>query len=316
MRTTVAVLIWLAFLTTQAATQNIQRRKPGPGTLSVDVDRVNVLFTVSDGRGRFVRNLDQRDFAVYEDDRPQDISNFSTEMNLPLNIAFLIDSSGSVRYKLRFERQAAAKFFSSALRPGKDRVFVMSFDTKPALLQDYTDNPGLLSEALQKIIPGGSTSMYDAVYEAAVHRLAEQPGRRVILILSDGLDNSSHVSLAQALKAAQRNNVTIYAVSTNSIDFSDPREKKTGDANLDELAKETGGRALFPAKVEDLARSFSRVSDELRSQYSLAYGPTNAKRDGTYRRIQIVALRKHYNVRCRRGYYAPVLGMARSGGPS
>jgi VWFA-related protein len=158
--------------------------------------------------------------------------------------------------------------------------------------------------------------MYDAVYEAAVHRLAQQPGRRVILILSDGQDNSSHVSLPQALEAAQKNDVTIYAVSTNSIDFSDPRDKKTGDANLDELAKETGGRALFPAKVEDLARSFSRVSEELRSQYSLAYGPTNAKRDGSYRRIHIVALHKHYNVRCRRGYYAPDLGMARSGGPS
>jgi Ca-activated chloride channel family protein len=316
MRTTVAVLICLAFFTAEAAQQPVQYARLNTDTLSVDVDRVNVLFTVADGRGRFIRNLRRDDFRVFEDDRPQDISNFSTETNLPLNIAFLIDSSGSIRYKLRFERQAAAKFFSSALRPGNDKALVMSFDTKTALLQDYTDNPNLLSQAVQKIIPGGSTSLYDAVFEAAVRRLAEQPGRRVILVLSDGMDNSSHVSLSKTLEAAQKSDVTIYAVSTNGIDTSDPRDKKIGDANLNELAKETGGRALFPSKVEDLGRSFSRVSDELRSQYSLAYGPTNAERDGTYRRIRIVTSHKHYNVTCRRGYYAPVLGMARSGGPS
>jgi Ca-activated chloride channel family protein len=316
MRTTIAVLICLTIFTVEAAQQPHQYSGVTPDTLSVTVDRVNVLFTVADGRGKFVRNLLRDDFRVYEDDRPQDISNFSTETNLPLNIAFLIDSSGSVRDKLHFERQAAAKFFSSALRPGKDKALVMSFDTKTALLQDYTDNPGLLSDALQKIIAGGSTCLYDAVFEAAVRRLAEQPGRRVIVVLSDGMDNSSHISLPKTLEAAQKNNVIIYAVSTNGIDVTDPREQKTGDANLNELAKETGGRALFPSRMADLERSFSRVSDELRSQYSLAYGPTNMKRDGTYRRIRIVALRKRYNVRCRHGYYAPDLGMARSDGPS
>jgi Ca-activated chloride channel family protein len=277
---------------------------------------VNVLFTVADGKGKFVRNLAKSDFRVYEDDHLQDISNFSAETNLPLNIAFLVDSSGSVRDKLRFERQAAAKFFASALRPGKDKAFVMSFDTKTTLLQDYTDNPSLLSGAVQKIIAGGSTSLYDAVLEAAVRRLSGQTGRRVIIVISDGMDNSSHISLAKTLEAVQKSDVILYAISTNSIDMNDPRDKKIGDANLNELAKETGGRALFPSQVKDLERSFSRVSDELRSQYSLAYGPTNAKRDGTYRRIRVVASHKHYDVRCRHGYYAPDLGMARSGGPS
>ena len=287
-----------------------------PDTLSVDVDRVNVLFTVSDGKGRFVRNLTKGDFTVYEDDHPQNISNFSTETNLPLNIAFLIDSSGSVRDKMRFEKQAAARFFAAALRAGKDKAFVMSFDTRTALLQDYTDDPTLLSEAVQKIIPGGSTSLYDAIFEAVVRGLAGQSGRKVIVILSDGLDNTSHISLAKTLEAAQKNDVTIYAISTNGIDASDPRDRKTGDANLDELTKETGGRALFPSKVEALTRSFLRVCDELRSQYSLAYGPTNAKRDGTYRRIRIVAAGKRHTVRCRHGYYAPALGIARTGRPS
>jgi|ERR1041385_5660146 Ca-activated chloride channel family protein len=316
MRTTVTVLFCLTFFTAASAHEPIQREKPGPTTLSVNVDRVNVLFTVADGRGKFVRNLAKEDFRVYEDDRVQDISNFSTETNLPLNIAFLVDSSGSVRDKLRFEKQAADKFFSSALRPGKDKALVMSFDTKTVPLQDYTDNPSLLSTALQKIIAGGSTSLYDAVFEAAVRRLAGQTGRRVILVISDGMDNSSHISLPKTLEALQKSDVVLYAISTNGIDLSDPRDKKMGDANLDELARETGGRALFPSRVKDLERAFSHVSDELRSQYSLAYGPTNGKRDGTYRRIRIVASHKHYNVRCRHGYYAPDLGMARSGGPS
>jgi VWFA-related protein len=277
---------------------------------------VNVLFTVSDGKGKFVRNLTRRDFEVYEDDHAQDISNFSTESNLPLNIAFLIDTSGSVRDKFRFERQAAAKFLSSALRPGEDKAFAMAFDTKTTLLQDYTDNPSLLSEALQKVIPGGSTSLYDAVFEAAVRRLPEQPGRKVIVLLSDGLDNSSHVSLSKTVEAAQKNDVIIYAISTNGIQLTDPRDRKTGDGNLNELAKETGGNALFPSKMDDLARSFSRVNDELRSQYSLAYRPTDTNRDGTYRHIRIVVAHKRFKVRCRHGYYAPGLGMARSSRPS
>ena len=316
MRTTVAILICLTLLTAGAAQLHAQQSGLPTSTLSVDVDRVNVLFTVSDGKGRFVRSLAKGDFSVFEDDRPQNISNFSTEANLPLNIAFLIDSSGSVRDKIRFEKQAAARFFAAALRPGKDKAFVMSFDTRIELLQDYTDDPALLSGAVQKIIPGGSTSLYDAISEAVVRRLADQSGRKVIVVLSDGMDNTSHISLAKTLEAAQKNDVIIYTISTNAIDLSDSRDRKTGDANLNELAKETGGRALFPSTIEALTRSFLRVCDELRSQYSLAYGPTNTKRDGTYRRIRIVTGGKHYTVRCRHGYYAPVLGMARSGSPS
>src|SRR5262249_25882953 len=161
--------------------------------------------------------------------------------------------------KLRFERQAAAKFFHATIRPGKDQAFVMSFDTKTAMLQDYTNNVVLLSEAVQKIIPGGSTSLYDAVVEAAVRRLGQQPGRRVIILLRYGLENSSHISISTALEAAQKKNVVIYAISTNRIDPGDARDQKIGDANLDRLAQETGGRALFPSGVGDLVRSFLKV---------------------------------------------------------
>ena len=193
----------------------------------------------------------------------------------------------------------------------------MSFDTTTILLQDYTDNPAVLTEAVQKIIPGGATSLYEAVFEAASHRLAEQPGRRIIIILSDGMDNSSHVSLGKTLEAAQKNNVIIYAVSTNGIDDSDRQDQKIGDAILKHLAEETGGRALCPTRMQDLAASFSRITEELRSQYSLAYGPTNTRRDGTYRHIRIVASHRGYTIRTRTGYYAPPdSGRSRSGGPS
>src|SRR5262245_33402920 len=245
MRVKLAVLTFFAFFSAQAQ-QPTQTTDFRAETLSVDVQRVNVLFTVANLKGKLITNLRREDFNVFEDDRLQQISNFSTESDLPLNIAVLIDSSGSVRDKVRFERQAATKFFYSALRQGKDKVFTVGFDTAATLLQDYTDDPALLSQSLRKIIPGGSTSLYDAVLEAA-NKLAGQKGRRVIIVLSDGLDNSSRASLAKTLEAAQKQDVIVYTVSTNSIDGDDPQERRIGDANLRQLAAETGGNAFVPA---------------------------------------------------------------------
>ncbi|HYR45169.1 MAG TPA: VWA domain-containing protein [Terriglobia bacterium] len=316
MRMKFAFVVFFALFTAEAAQQPVQQALLSNETLSVNVDRVNVLFTVANRRGEFITHLGRDDFSVFEDEEIQNVSNFSIEAELPLNIAFLIDSSGSIRDKLGFERQAAARFFHSAVRRGKDHVLVMSFDTTATLLQDYTDNPALLTEAVQKIIPGGATSLYQAVFEAAAHRLAERPGRRIIIILSDGMDNSSHVPLGKTLEAAQKNDVIIYAVSTNGIDHSDPQDRKIGDAILKHLAEETGGRALCPTRMQDLAASFTRIMEELRSQYSLAYGPTNTLRDGTYRHIRIVASHRGYTIRSRDGYYAPDSGRSRSGGPS
>ena len=311
MRLKLAVLTFFAFFSAQAQqpTETMEFRGE---TLSVDVQRVNVLFTVANGKGKLITNLRREDFNVFEDDRLQQISNFSTETDLPLNIAVLIDSSGSVREKLRFEQQAATKFFHSAVRQGKDKVFIMSFDTAATLLQDYTDDPALLSQTLRKIIPGGATSLYDAVLEAA-GKLAGQKGRRVIIVLSDGLDNSSHASLAKTLETAQKEDVIVYTISTNSIDGDDPKEQKIGDASLKRLATETGGHAFVPAKMEELLPAFLRINEELRSQYSLAYGPTNANRDGTYRQIRVVGARKSFKIRCRTGYFAPGGDLALAG---
>jgi VWFA-related protein len=274
-------------------------------TLSVSVDRVNVPFTVASKGGKLVSGLTKGDFVVLEDGKPQAISNFSKEGNLPVSIGLLIDTSGSVWNKLRFEREAAIKFFYSILRPGQDKAFVMAFDTKATILQDYTDNPQILEHAIAHMIAGGSTSLYDAVSEAAVRKLGNQAGRHVLIVISDGFDNASHIDLAGALEAAQKNDVVIYAISTNRIEGLLLQDPDAGDSNLEQLSGETGGDAFFPRHLEDLSHAFYRIVENLRSQYSLAYGPTNTRRDGTFRLIQIVPSRKGYKVHCRHGYFAP-----------
>jgi Ca-activated chloride channel family protein len=273
-------------------------------TLSVSVDRVNVLFTVAKG-GRLVTGLKKDDFVVLEDGKPQTISNFGKEGNLPLNIGLLIDTSGSVWNKLRFEREAAIKFFYSILRPAQDKAFVMAFDTKASILQDYTDKPDVLKHSMEHMIAGGSTSLYDAVSEAAIRKFGNQSGRHVLIVISDGFDNASHVNLKGALETAQKNDVVIYAISTNRIEGLLLQDPDAGDSNLAQLSGETGGYAFFPKHLEDLSHAFYRIGQDLRSQYSLAYGPTNTRRDGTFRLIEIVPSRKGYQVHCRHGYFAP-----------
>jgi VWFA-related protein len=181
----------------------------------------------------------------------------------------------------------------------------MTFDTTVRLHQDYTDDPAVLAQAAQMIGSGGSTALYDALCEAARDKLAGQSGRRVIVIMSDGIDNSSRVSQHQALEVAQKNDVLVYAVSTNRIQGLVLPDQKFGDANLSVLAAETGGRVLNPSKIQDVGRSFQQISKEIRSQYSLAYRPSNNRRDGSYREIRIVPANRTYNVRARRGYFAP-----------
>ena len=309
MRVKLVVLSFFALYLGVSAQQPVERVKFEDDrverTLSVRVDRVNVLFTVLTSRGKLVTDLAKNDFTVFEDGNPQNISNFSKDDDLPLNIGLLIDTSGSVRDKLRFEREAAAKFFYSTLRRKQDKAFVMSFDTSPMLLQDYTDNPGTLQHAVERMIAGGATSLYDAVSLAAVHKLAGENGRHVLIVLSDGFDNASHIDLAAALETVQKNDIVIYTISTNRTEGLMLQDPRPGDANLTQLAVETGGHAFFPKRIEDLTQSFKRIGEDLRAQYSLAYGPTNMRRDGTYRRIAIVPSHKGYTVRCRHGYFAP-----------
>jgi VWFA-related protein len=274
-------------------------------TISVEVNLVNILFTVADKKGKFVTNLKKDDFKVYEDEKIQTITNFSSESNLPLTISLLVDTSGSIRDKLRFEEEAAIEFFYSTLQRGKDKALVISFDSGVDLLQDFTDDPEKLADKIRKIRAGGGTSLYDAIYLAVNQKLAGQNGRRIVILITDGDDNSSRVSLTETLEAAQRNEVTLYAISTNSTAFFGSKEQERGDKTLKKLAEETGGKAFFPLKIQDLASSFLDIHDELRSQYQIGYRPLNAKQDGTFRRIRVDISDKRYKARARSGYYMP-----------
>lgn len=275
--------------------------------ISLDVTRVNILFTVSDKRGRFVTNLTKEDFEVFENRRKQNILEFAAETDLPLRLALLIDTSNSIRDRFRFEQEAAIEFLNTLLRPGIDKAMVVSFDTAPAIVAELTDDMEKLVQAIRDLRPGGGTALYDAVFHACRDRLMkDQPlhkFRRAIVILSDGEDNQSRYSRDQALEMAQKADVVLYTVSTNIT-----RNPTDGDKVLKYYAAETGGLALFPFKVEDLTQSFENIANELRSQYNLLYRPEPLLTDGLYHEVEIkVKGRKDLVVRARKGYYAPRL---------
>jgi VWFA-related protein len=274
-------------------------------TIQVNVDLVPIQVSVADKKGKYVTNLKKEDFRVFEDERIQSITNFSSENNLPLSIALLVDTSGSIRDKLRFEQEAAIEFFYSTLQRGKDKAMVISFDSGVELTQDFTDDPEKLADAVRKIRAGGGTSLYDAVYLAVNQKLAGTAGRRIVILITDGDDNSSRVSLTETLEAAQKNDVSIYSISTNSAAYFGSKDQERGDKTLKKFSDETGGKPFFPLKIEDLASSFLNIHDELRSQYLLGYRPTNAKADGTFRRIRVDVADKRYKARARSGYYMP-----------
>jgi Ca-activated chloride channel homolog len=307
MKRAVLILIILSIAMATAslrAQQNAPAQKHDEDTLSVNVELVNVLFTVTDKAGKFIRDLKQDSFKVYEDGKRQQITNFSTESNLPLTIALLIDTSGSVRDRLRFEQEAAIEFFGSTLMRGKDSALIISFDSGIELVQDYTDDSEKLSKSIRTIRAGGGTSLYDAIFLAASKKLAGQTGRRVIVLISDGDDNSSRTSITEALETVQRNDIVLYAISTNSVELSGEGSSR-GEKVLKRFAEETGGRMFSPVKLQDLNASFRNISEELRLQYTLAYRSTNLLRDGAFRRIRVEPSDKRYVVRSRKGYYGP-----------
>ncbi len=274
-------------------------------TIKKRVDEVNVLFIATDKRGKFVRNLDQKDFAILDDHKPpQSIVNFRRETDLPIQLGLLIDTSGSVHGRFDFEQDAAAGFLQKTIRPDFDKAFVVGFNAHSQVMQDFTDNPTLLSAAVRRLHDGGGTAMYDAIYRACHEKLIkdhqDRPSRRAIIVVSDGEDNQSEFSESQAIEMAQRAEVIIYAISTDDSGLI-----LRGDKALQRLADATGGRAFFPFKMKDIKNSFAAIEDELRSQYIISYHPADFEADGRYRPIEITAFKKDLQVRARRGYYAP-----------
>ena len=272
--------------------------------LVINVDLVNVLFTVTDRRGKLVTDLAQKELKLLEDNRVQSITNFSRETDLPLTIALLIDTSTSIRDRFKFEQEAAIDFLYRTIRPRKDKGLLITFDSAIELVQDYSDNPEILAKAIRQVRPGGGTKMLDAIYLACQEKLKSETGRKLIILISDGDDNLSLETVNSTLEMAQRSDVAIFTISTNSSGFFGLTAPKS-DKLLKRLADETGGRAFFPFKAEDLSQSFQDIATELRSQYSLAYRSSNVNRDGTFRAIKIEPERKNVKVKSRKGYYAP-----------
>ena len=280
--------------------------EPPVTTIRKRVDEVNVIFTVTDKHGRYVKDLRKSDFRVLDDRVPQgQVVSFSSETNLPLRVGLLIDASNSVRDRFKFEQAAAIEFLNQIIRPDFDKAFTIGFDTTPEVTQDFTDNTEELSRGVRMLRPGGGTAMYDALYYACRDKLnnTRDTGsvRRAIILLSDGEDNQSHVTREEAIEMAQRAEVIVYTISTNVSGM-----KSHGDKVLERIADATGGRAFFPFRVEDVTDAFTQIQDELRSQYALSYRPTDLKRDGAFHSIEILAEKhKNLHVRARRGYYAP-----------
>jgi Ca-activated chloride channel homolog len=289
------------------------------------VNLVDVLFTVLNRRNKLVPDLQKEDFQIFDEKYQQDIRYFSKQSDLPLRIGMLVDTSNSIRDRIKFEQDASINFLFSVLRRGRDEAFVMTFDDEPQVVQAFTGDAGLLRDQIMQTRAGGGTAIYDAIYDACHNELSHPPRppgdqpdivRRVMILISDGDDNLSTHTRGEAIEMAQRTSVVIYTISTSTqwiqLSQTDPDKlanRKThlteGDKILQDLADETGGRAFFPYHVDDLDQSFQDIGDELRNQYSIAYIPTNYVLDGRYHKIRIeVPDHKGYQVRARRGYFA------------
>ena len=271
--------------------------------IRAEVTRVNMLFTVTDKRGRFVTDLSKPDFEVFENKKQQQILEFTSETDLPLRLAILIDTSNSIRDRFHFQQEAATNFVNSVVRK-QDKAIVVSFDTAAELVADMTDDTNKLESAIRNLRPGGGTALFDAIYFACKDKLMlDQPMykfRRAMVILSDGEDNESRTSREQALEMAQRADTVIYTISTNISHV-----ETEGDKIMRYFAEQTGGTSFFPFQANDLNQSFENIANELRHQYNLFYRPQPLKNDGLYHAVQIrIKDRRGLVVRSRKGYYA------------
>jgi len=302
--TLATVLLAGAFLAAQNPPPPLPQELPNdPGTIRSEVTRVNMLFTVTDKKGRFVTELNRDDFTVAENKKPQPILEFTAESDLPLRLAILIDTSGSITDRFKFQQEAANNFIHDVMRP-QDKAIVVAFDSSAELVADMTSDIGVLENAVHDLRAGGGTALYDAIYFACKERLIkDQPMykfRRAMVVLSDGEDNASQHSREQALEMAQRADTVIYTISTNITHV-----ETDGDKVMRYLADETGGNSFFPFEAKDLNQSFENIANELRHQYNLFYRPEPLNNDGQYHRVLIKVKNRHdLIVRARKGYYA------------
>jgi VWFA-related protein len=305
---------------TPAPQQNPQEEAP---VIRMDVDVVNILASVRDRKGGLIANLEAKDFGIFEDGKQQPIKYFTAETNLPLTIGLLVDVSGSQRNLIAVERSAATQFFSQVLRK-KDEAFLIMFGEESELLQDYTSSVRLLTEGLNQLRvasgvggfgPGPvptmgqprGTVLYDAIYLAAAEKLRTEVGRKVIVVITDGVDEGSKLQLKDAVEAAQKADAVVYG-----IEYSDPSAYggfgfgigSGGDGALHQLSDPTGGRVIRVGRGKSLEAAFKELSDEMRSQYAIGYTPLNAAKDGSFRKLEIRMANKDLKAQARKGYFA------------
>ena len=281
------------------------------------VNEVTVMFTAT-RKGKYITDLQRDDVQVRDDKKPPaEVMDFRNEQGLPLRLALLVDTSGSVSERFRYEIQAASQFVKQVVEGRNDRVFVAGFSHRMRVMQDFTNSPAAVSRGLAKLHDDqGDTAVFDALARAC-RKLKEtgdqQPVARVLVLISDGDDNASNFKLREAAEIAQWDEVTVYTISSN------PRGLNLiGDRALQEVAEQSGGRALFPESKKQVSKAFARIRDELRNRYAVSYRPAAFKPDGHFRHIRIIARHfgKKLRVHARKGYYArPVLADVISASP-
>ena len=307
-----------AVVAASLAVPALPQEPPQGGTIKSQVNLVNIFATVRDKNKKIVSDLKQEDFSLAEDNQSQKIAFFSKESTLPITLAMLLDTSGSEQNMIGSIQEAGSRFLDRVLRKG-DEALVMSFDTDADLLSDFTDDRALLYRAVHRArvnVPGGGmiagnpgpignqntpgTVLYDAIYLACSEKLNTEAGRKAIIIVTDAQDEGSRVRIEEAIESAQRTDTVIHILLVADRHF--------GGGNLSaarKLSDETGGRVIVVSSEKKLAEAFDEISEELRSQYTLGYYPTNNERDGKFRKIKVETANHDLRVLARKGYYAP-----------
>jgi len=279
-----------------------ERPQVPQATIRSEVALVNLYVTVQDRNNRFVPNLTAADFQIFEDKVPQKIeyfSDLSQDTKIPRTIALLIDSSGSVKQMLPYEKATAAEFFRKVLRKGKDLALIIQFDSEVNLVHDFTDDVDVLIDSMDSIRAGNATALYDAVFLAVDEKLKQEVGRRIIVVITDGDDTISKVRKETAIELSQKHDVLIFGIGIRGnfgADFG----------VLKRFAQDTGGSFFSPrARMDEIESAFRAINDELQGQYSIAYTSTNTRKDGGFRQVDIRCKQSGVRIKTRKGYYAP-----------